>query len=131
MGTRKENISLLTQTFNFSPISINHAYYFIKMKTGRVIKVKSKECKEFVQKIHDNINNQIIYENKLEVYIRFGFQYKNKPKRKDLDNYQKIILDALSGVVWKDDTQIYKLICEKQDIKDEDFIYIEVCEYNE
>ena len=31
----------------------------------------------------------------------------------DADNYAKGILDALKGIVWRDDGQVVKLVCEK------------------
>lgn len=34
--------------------------------------------------------------------------------RPDADNYLKALYDALNGVVWKDDAQIVKAVCEKQ-----------------
>jgi Holliday junction resolvase RusA-like endonuclease len=34
-------------------------------------------------------------------------------KKPDLDNVCKIIADALNGIVYKDDTQIVKIIAEK------------------
>lgn len=34
-------------------------------------------------------------------------------KRPDLDNYIKLVSDALNGLVWKDDSQIWKLHATK------------------
>lgn len=122
---------------NYLPISVNHAYYFIKMKTGRVIKVKSKECKEYIEKVTTDIPDSALTEDKLRVHLTFHFPYKNKPKRHDLDNVQKIMLDALSGKIWKDDTQIYHLITKKRDYKADTIqkgvglTLIEVYKYND
>lgn len=33
--------------------------------------------------------------------------------RRDVDNYNKLVLDAASGVLWKDDSQIVELIIRK------------------
>jgi Holliday junction resolvase RusA-like endonuclease len=33
--------------------------------------------------------------------------------RPDIDNYVKLVLDALNGIFWRDDTQIVQLIAEK------------------
>ncbi|MCM8710522.1 RusA family crossover junction endodeoxyribonuclease [Clostridium sp. SYSU_GA19001] len=39
---------------------------------------------------------------------------KIKPTKKpDIDNILKIIFDALNGIAYKDDTQIYKVTCTK------------------
>lgn len=53
------------------------------------------------------------YEYKLPPYrgavvVRLEFWMKNH-RRVDLDNLSKAILDALNGVVWKDDTQVEQL----------------------
>lgn len=34
-------------------------------------------------------------------------------RRRDIDNYNKILLDSLSGIIWKDDRQIQKMSIEK------------------
>lgn len=42
--------------------------------------------------------------------------YKNgKPRRFDLDNGIKMLLDALTGIVWEDDNQVVSLAAEKFD----------------
>lgn len=38
--------------------------------------------------------------------------FKDKRKR-DVDNFNKLILDAGSGLLWKDDSQIHELIIRK------------------
>lgn len=46
----------------------------------------------------------------LEVKIKLYF----KDKRvRDIDNYNKILLDALTGIIWQDDKQIQKMTIEK------------------
>lgn len=46
----------------------------------------------------------------LSVIIEFTFPDKRK---RDLDNFNKIILDVCSGIVWVDDSQIEELILRK------------------
>ena len=46
-------------------------------------------------------------------------------KKPDLDNLEKAILDALNGIAWHDDNQVYKIETEKLYAK-EDRIVIEV-----
>lgn len=46
----------------------------------------------------------------LEVEVRFYFSRKGKH---DIDNHFKILFDSLTGIVWKDDTQIVRLVAEK------------------
>lgn len=33
--------------------------------------------------------------------------------RPDIDKLQRLVLDALTGVVWKDDSQVSKIVCTK------------------
>jgi len=49
----------------------------------------------------------------IEVTLYFG----DKRKR-DIDNFNKLILDAMSGVVWKDDSQITEMKTSKRYDKD-------------
>ena len=61
------------------------------------------------------------YEGPLQVQIVVRLQKpKSKPKKfcyptgkPDADNYAKLILDALNGVVWRDDAQVVRLFVEK------------------
>ena len=41
------------------------------------------------------------------------FFFKDK-RRRDIDNYNKIVLDSLEGIVYEDDKQIQKLTIEKK-----------------
>lgn len=100
------------------PPSINHAYYFIKSKKGRTFKVKTKQCKEFVERVKtttqlQNPNLQLI-EGKITVRMKFKTP---DHRRRDLDNLQKITLDALIGLIWKDDSQINNLQSTKKTVK--------------
>ena len=40
------------------------------------------------------------------------------PKSGDIDNLSKAVLDALNGIIYKDDSQVYKLTATKQYGKD-------------
>ena len=61
------------------------------------------------------------YEGPLQVQIVVRLlKPKSKPKKclwptgkPDSDNYAKLILDALNGVVWRDDSQVVRLFAEK------------------
>lgn len=47
---------------------------------------------------------------KLEVTLSF---FHGDQRKRDIDNYNKLILDALSGILYYDDKQIQKLLIEK------------------
>ncbi len=62
------------------------------------------------------------YEGPLQVQIVVRLQKPaSKPKKRpcwptgkpDSDNYAKLLLDALNGVVWRDDSQVCRLFVEK------------------
>jgi len=44
------------------------------------------------------------------VYIKLYFGTKRKA---DIDNFGKLLLDSLTGIVWEDDSQIQKMTVEK------------------
>ncbi len=46
----------------------------------------------------------------IEVSVTLYFGTK---RRADLDNFNKLSLDALTGIVWEDDSQIAKLMIER------------------
>jgi Holliday junction resolvase RusA-like endonuclease len=61
------------------------------------------------------------YEGPLQIQIVVRIMKpKSKPKKviyptgiPDADNYAKLLLDALNGVVWRDDSQVVRLFVEK------------------
>ena len=48
--------------------------------------------------------------DEIELNIRLFFP---DGRRRDWDNWHKISMDSLNGIVWKDDKQIYKATVEK------------------
>lgn len=51
--------------------------------------------------------------------------FRNK-RRRDIDNYNKLVLDALEGIVFKDDNQIQKLTIEKHISAEKPRIEVEI-----
>lgn len=91
-----------------NPQSTNHIYQHVgrrvymtrdgsKLKTDYQYQLKQ----QYKSKIHTS---------KLEVEIHLYFGDKRK---RDVDNYNKIVLDACSGILWEDDCQIESLFIRK------------------
>ena len=92
------------------PRSTNHIYKFFRSRmyvsaAGKALK-RSYQLQAKLQ--FGNIpliTNPIA----LEIILYFGDK-----RRRDIDNYNKILLDSMSGIVYKDDAQIQKLTIIKQ-----------------
>lgn len=71
------------------------------------------KCKDLIQQ------NKMLYDMALNITIKFFLRKPESVKRyypsvrPDIDNYVKAILDAMNGVVYKDDGQIVKLDVSK------------------
>ncbi len=92
---------------NQVPPSVNHSY---RAYRGRV--VLSARARAFKQLVADAAPEgfaPLVGPIKLTVVFRF----KDKRKR-DLDNYLKVLLDSLKGLYFHDDDQVYGLSVEKR-----------------
>ena len=72
---------------------------------------KGKEMKEMYQwgaKTQYRGSQPLTGALQVEVKLFFGDK-----RIRDIDNYSKILLDALTGIIWEDDRQIYKMTVEK------------------
>jgi crossover junction endodeoxyribonuclease RusA len=87
-----------------NPLSTNHIY----KRHGFTIymSAEGKAIKEAYQwEITQQYKDKITYKG-LEIEIRLFFGDKRK---RDVDNHNKIILDAMTGIVYADDNQIQAL----------------------
>jgi len=64
-----------------------------------------------------------MYQDELQAEIVFLLPDK---KRRDLDNLSKAVLDAMNGIVYKDDKQIQKLMLSKVISKDNPGVIIRI-----
>ena len=85
------------------PISVNKLYQGRRFLTdeGKAVKLDYG--------IQATRQNRKPLEGELEVEISFYL----KNKRSDIDNCLKATLDILSGILWKDDSQIMELLVHK------------------
>ncbi len=92
------------------PRSTNHIYKFFRSRMymtaeGRALK-RSYQLQAKLQ-----FGNKSIITNPLALKIILFF---NDKRKRDIDNYNKILLDSMSGIVYEDDVQIQTLTIAKQ-----------------
>jgi len=96
-------------TLKGSPISTNSCYFHFKPGV-RILVAKAKALKEdYMWQAKSQWKGKPIVED-LELKIKLFFNRKGKH---DWDNFHKLSMDALTGIVWADDSQIQKATVEK------------------
>lgn len=87
-----------------------------------------KVCKDikadYVKQAEQQWEKEILTDN-IDLNIRLYFPTKGKV---DWDNFHKLSMDALSGVVWEDDSQIQSVNVQKHYDKENPRIEIDVYE---
>lgn len=73
------------------------------------VKVYQTDLAYFCQ-LHSKEYRDLFLKEKLEVNLVFGVKNKNR----DLDNMVKSTLDAIQGICFRNDCQIYRLVVEKE-----------------
>lgn len=104
-----------------TPVSTNslyrrHGYIMYMSKEG-------KDLKESYQWQAKSQWKQDPTDKPVEVFIKLYFKDK---RLHDIDNYNKILFDSLTGIVWLDDNQITKMTVEKFINKERPSIEIEI-----
>jgi crossover junction endodeoxyribonuclease RusA len=99
-------------TLKGNPISTSHIY---KMRSfGKFVSMyvskEGKDLKADYQKQAQAQWNEEVLAGELEINIKLYFSDKRK---RDWDNYHKLSMDSLTGIVWEDDSQIQKATVEK------------------
>ena len=102
-----------------NPLSTQSIYRYTcrgRFATCYMLK-KGKELKEhYQQEVDEQYKSDIIKTADCEVYIDLFFGDKRK---RDVDNFNKLVLDSLQGKVFKDDSQIQKLTITKNYCKED------------
>jgi Holliday junction resolvase RusA-like endonuclease len=89
-----------------NPVSVNN--YLGTTRYGR--KYLTKKARAYKKTVEEICPKMEILTEDLTVSIKYYFGDK---RVRDIDNFSKTIFDSFSGIVWKDDRQITKLILEK------------------
>ena len=103
------NIKIILQG---SPPSTNHVYKIRSMgkfskiymtAEGKVIKA------DYQRQVREQYKGDPL-DCKIELSVKLFFSTKHK---RDIDNFSKVLLDSLTGIVWVDDSQIHVMHIEK------------------
>lgn len=114
---------MIKLTLRTLPISTNRAY-----KSGNGRFYKSQEAKDSQEAMAWEARSQ--YRGKPlsgALICRLSFFWRDK-RRHDLDNPCKALLDAFTGILWDDDSQIQELHITKAFSKENPRVEIEVVE---
>lgn len=90
-------------TLKGNPYSTNNIYFHKGNRAFIKSLPKAQKDDYYYQAYQQWKKPLLTRELEIEIYLFFG----DKRKR-DWDNYHKLAMDALAGVVWKDDSQIKK-----------------------
>jgi crossover junction endodeoxyribonuclease RusA len=71
----------------------------------------AKKSYQDLAKIQYSRQGGLTLKNDLEIFVDVFFHDRT---RRDLDNYFKVVIDSLTGIVWMDDVQIQKITGQKK-----------------
>lgn len=97
------------------PPSVNQCYRSIprgKICTS-ILSKRGREYKERVGNLLEG-DSKLLTDKKLLVNIKL---FMPDRRRRDIDNYTKALLDALTGLVWEDDSQIDILVLSREPVE--------------
>ena len=92
-------------------VSVNQAYSLARKK----LRLSDKGTK-FKSDCTDFLKEQFTEESPLtgKLRVRILFQFRDFREKIDVDNHFKLLQDSMTGIVFVDDSQIYKISGEKQ-----------------
>lgn len=94
---------------------------------NRYMTNEGKSLKESYQwQAKSQIKSKELLPGDIEIQVQLYFGNKRK---NDIDNFNKILYDSLTGIVWVDDSQIVKVTTEKLYDKKDPRIEINIKEY--
>lgn len=112
-------------TLKGNPKSTQHCYKFAcRGKFGRLY--MTKDCKDLKEDYQWQLKSQWKKKPlKRDIDMRVELFFGDKRKR-DVDNYNKLLMDSMSGIVYEDDVQIQSLLIIKNYDKKNPRIEIEI-----
>lgn len=112
------------------PVSVNQMWRSGVTNSGRPYTYMPEGAKDLkdawqlqAQLQFKKMNGDIIESDTVHVSIAFFFKSK---LRRDVDNYVKVVLDTLTGIVYHDDKQIQSIAATKAHDRDNPRIEIEI-----
>ncbi len=104
-----------------NPVSTNvvyrrHGNYIYMSNEGRKLKAS------YSKQVGEQWKEALIKDN---ILVSISLYFKDK-RRRDIDNWHKILLDSLTKIVWNDDSQITQMKVVKQIDKYNPRIEIEI-----
>ena len=92
-------------------MSVNMLYSFNSKTKRCYMNKRGKDCKANILEELENVQTPMFNE---EIEVKVQLKFKDNRKKLDLDNYMKLLLDSMSGVIYRDDSLIYKLTITKE-----------------
>jgi len=107
------------------PPSVNS--YYRSIRRGNICQsILSAKGREYSHSVLEQIGEQKPIQGRLSVSVTL---FPPDKRKRDLDNYMKSLLDALTKIkVWEDDSQIDRLTIQRGPIENRCLISIEVIE---
>lgn len=98
--------------------------YWRKWNNRMVI---SKAGREFKKKASNIFSKEFLEDNPYDCILKVKIELRFKDeRRRDIDNYNKALLDSMSGIVFKDDCLIQEMNLKKYSGCEKDEIIIEI-----
>ncbi len=95
------------------PPSVN-TYNRYTSRNGKIIVANKKTTLDYKKQVQDLWDQKYGKNPKKEkFYVKMTLIFSDQKKR-DIDNYSKVLLDSLTEHAWEDDSQIWKLKIKKK-----------------
>lgn len=109
-----------TIVISTKPVSINARYTISRGKN-----ILSRDYRSAKEAIAWEINSQW-HEDLITEDVTLNFLIYYKGRKPDIDAYHKIVLDAMTGVVYKDDAQVNELHTFRMQDKDNPRLIVQI-----